>query len=230
MRSVPYRPRRLPVEESLRRARALHETLEGRRSVRAFAPDPVPRELLEIMIASASTAPSGAHKQPWTFVAVSDSETKARIRAAAEEEERANYAWRMPEEWKRDLAPLGTDAVKEHLTTAPWVVVVFAQTFELRPDGSHGKNYYVTESVGIALGMLLASAASAGLATLVHTPSPMRFLGELLRRPPNEKAFAIVPIGYPAADCAVPDLARKPLDRVLLVDPDIDRRAQVVIE
>jgi len=218
-RFVPFRPARLPLDESLRRAREFHRVLDGRRSVRAFSDEPIPRELVERLVATASTAPSGAHKQPWTFVAVSDPATKVRIREAAEREERINYEQRFPEEWKRDLAPLGTDFVKEHLTTAPWVVVVFEQRWGTQPDGSRAKHYYVVESVGIAVGMFLAAATVAGLATLTHTPSPMGFLGRLLGRPESERAFAVIPLGYPAADCTVPDLKRKPLPEVLVVDP-----------
>lgn len=211
---VPYRPIRLPVEESRRRAEEFYRTLDARRSVRQFSWDPVPRELIEKLVATASTAPSGAHKQPWTFVAISDPELKRKIREAAEAEEKVNYETRMSEEWKRDLAPLGTDFVKEHLTDAPWIVVVFEQSYGLKPDGSKSKNYYVVESVGIAVGMFLAAATVAGLCTLVHTPSPMGFLREILGRPENEKAFAVIPLGYAASGCSVPDLRRKPLPEV----------------
>lgn len=216
---IPYRPARLPLETSRARAVEFFATLGARRSVRAFSADPVPRDLVETIVATASTAPSGAHKQPWTFVAVSNPATKAAIRAAAEAEEKVNYESRFPDEWKSDLAPLGTDFVKEHLTTAPWVIVVFAQRYALRPDGSKGKHYYVPESVGIAVGMLLAAATVAGLATLVHTPSPMAFLASCLGRPANEAAFAVIPLGFPASNCTVPDLARKPLSEVLVVVP-----------
>jgi len=214
---VPYAPVRLPIEESLRRARALREVLDGRRSIRRFSSEPFPLDLLETVIAAAGTAPSGAHKQPWTFVAISDPGTKARLREAAEVEERDNYARRFSEEWKRDLAPFGTDFVKEHLTDAPWVVVVFEQRYASHADGTRGLHYYVTESVGIAVGMFLTACAVAGLATLVHTPSPMGFLSELLGRPDNEKAFAVIPVGYAPADVRVPDLHRKTLDEILVV-------------
>jgi nitroreductase len=214
---IPYRPQRLPIESSRRRASEFLSVLEGRRSVRAFSPDPVPRDLVETIIQAASTAPSGAHKQPWTFVAVSDPATKAAIREAAEAEEKFNYETRFSDEWRRDLAPLGTDFVKEHLTLAPWLVVVFEQRYALREDGSKGKHYYVPESVGIAVGMLLSAATVAGLSTLVHTPSPMAFLGKCLQRPANESAFALIPLGYPAPECRVPDLKRKPLGEVLVV-------------
>ena len=175
--------------------------------------------MLDACVRAASTAPSGAHKQPWTYVAVSDPDIKRRMREAAEAVERDNYAWRMSEEWKADLAPLGTDGIKEHLTTAPWVVVVFQQDFALHPDGSVGKHYYVAQSVGISVGMFLAAVQAAGLSALVHTPSPMEFLRSLLQRPRNERAFAVIPVGYAAPDCQVPNLRRKPLDEVLVVDP-----------
>lgn len=216
---VPYAPPRLPLDESLRRADGFHAVLEGRRSVRQFSKDPVPRELLERLVATASTAPSGAHKQPWTFVAISDPGLKRRVRETAEAEERLNYERRFPKEWLEDLAPFGTDFVKEHLTDAPWVVVVFEQRHALLPGGGTRKHYYVTESVGIAVGMFLAAATVAGLSTLVHTPSPMQFLAKALDRPANESAFCVIPVGYAAEGVRVPDLARKPLDAVLVVDP-----------
>lgn len=212
---VPYRPVRFPVEESQRRAEEFYRMLDGRRSVRSFSKDPVPRKLVETLVATASTAPSGAHKQPWTFVAVSDPELKRKIREAAEAEEKINYETRMSQEWKSDLAPLGTDFVKEHLTDAPWIVVVFEQSYALRPDGSKGKHYYVVESVGIAVGMFIAAATVAGLSTLVHTPSPMGYLREVLDRQKNERAFAVIPVGYAASDCTVPNLKRKELQNVL---------------
>ena len=211
-RFVPYRPPRLPIDESRRRAADFHAVLEGRRSIRRFSTEPVPRDVLERLISTAGTAPSGAHKQPWTFVAITDAATKARLRVAAEAEERTNYERRFSDEWRRDLAPFGTDFVKEHLTEAPWVVVVFEQRYAMRPDGSRGLHYYVTESVGIAVGMFLAAAAVAGLSTLVHTPSPMGFLSELLGRPENERAFAVIPVGYAPPAVTVPDLKRKTLD------------------
>ena len=210
---VPYRPEPVPPEEGTRRARAFHQSMVGRRSVRAFDPSrPVPRETMAAVLAAAGTAPSGAHKQPWTFVAVSDPATKRAMREAAEAQERRFYGELAPEEWLADLAPLGTDWHKTHLTDAPWVVVLFAQDYALRPDGAKGKHYYVNESVGIAAGFFLAAVRQAGLACLTHTPSPMGFLRDLLGRPPNERAYLVLPVGYPAPDCLVPDLARKPLD------------------
>lgn len=223
-RFVPYRRERLPEDEMRRRAAAFHALMEARRSVRHFAPDPVPRDLVETAIRTASTAPSGAHRQPWRFVAVDDAATKAAIRAAAEEEERTNYeGGRFPEEWLEALAPLGTTWEKPHLTEAPWLVVVFEELWGRRPDGGKRKNYYVKESVGIACGLFVAALHHMGLATLTHTPSPMRFLGELLGRPANEKAYIVFPVGYPAPDAEVPDLARKGLDEVAVWNPRVER-------
>ncbi len=181
-----------------------------------FSSDPVPLEVMQEVIRVAGTAPSGAHKQPWTFCLVGNPDLKRRIREAAEEEERTNYHGRMSEEWLRDLAPFGTDEHKPFLETAPWLVVVFKRIFEYDADGSKHQNYYVNESVGIATGMLLLAAHHAGLATLTHTPSPMNFLAEVLARPANERPFLLIPMGYPAVDCTVPKLARKPLDEVLV--------------
>lgn len=213
---MPYRPKRLSAEESLARAAVLRERMNERRTVRMFSPDPVPEQAVIDAIAVASTAPSGAHQQPWTFVLVEDAELRQRIRAAAEEEERISYDGRLGEEWLSALRPLGTDAVKAHLTDAPYLIVVFQQRHFLAEDGTTRKHYYGDESVGIAVGMLLTALHLAGLAALTHTPSPMRFLGELLGRPRNEKAFAVIPVGYPADDCVVPNLKRKTLNQVLV--------------
>ncbi|HEX4700629.1 MAG TPA: nitroreductase family protein [Pseudonocardiaceae bacterium] len=215
-RSVPYRPARMPMDQSVRAAAELRARMNERRTVRAFAPDPVPEQVVVDAIAVAATAPSGAHQQPWTFVLVTDPAVRSAIRAAAEEEERISYAGRLGEEWLAALRPLGTDDEKPHLTDAPHLIVVFQQRFYLDDAGNQHKHYYVDESVGIAVGMLLTALHLSGLAALVHTPSPMRFLGEVLRRPRNEKAFAVVPVGYPAADAVVPDLVRKSIDQVLV--------------
>ncbi|WP_189454856.1 nitroreductase family protein [Streptomyces abikoensis] len=215
-RAVPYRPVRMGAEESVGRAAELRERMAERRTVRRFSADPVPDQVVRDAIACAATAPSGAHQQPWTFVLVKDPEVRRRIREAAEEEERVSYAGRLGEEWLAALRPLGTDEVKPHLTDAPALIVVFQQRYWLGEDGSRRKHYYVDESVGIAVGMLLSALHLSGLAALVHTPSPMRFLSEVLGRPVNEKAFAVIPVGYPAADCEVPDLVRKSLDQVLV--------------
>lgn len=190
--------------------------MNERRTVRMFSPDPVPEQAVIDAIAVASTAPSGAHQQPWTFVLVEDPDLRRQIREAAEEEERISYDGRLGEEWLSALRPLGTDAVKAHLTDAPYLIVVFQQRHYLAEDGTTRKHYYGDESVGIAVGMLLTALHLAGLAALTHTPSPMRFLGELLGRPRNEKAFAVIPVGYAADDCVVPDLKRKTLDQVLV--------------
>ncbi|MFF8315454.1 nitroreductase family protein [Streptomyces lydicus] len=215
-RPVPYRPERMPAAESLARAAELRERMSRRRTVRQFAADPVPEQVVRDAIACAATAPSGAHQQPWTFVLVKDPEVRRRIRAAAEAEEQVSYRGRLGEEWLAALRPLGTDEVKPHLTDAPQLIVVFQQRHRLGADGSRHKHYYVDESVGIAVGMLLSALHLSGLAALVHTPSPMRFLREVLGRPANEKAFAVIPVGYPAPECVVPDLVRKSLDQVMV--------------
>lgn len=206
---------RLTEDEMRRRATAMYERLDKRRSVRMFSPDRVPRELIELAIRTASTAPSGAHKQPWRFVAVSSPQTKRAIRRAAEEEERINYLEnRMNQEWQDALGPLGTDHHKEFLEIAPWVVVLFEQRFELLDDGTRKKNYYVKESCGIAAGLFVAALHEMGLVTLTHTPSPMAFLTRLLNRPTNERPFVLFPIGYPIDGAKVPDISRKPLEEV----------------
>ena len=201
-------------EESLSRARQFFEQMDQRRSVRHFSDQPVPREVIETLIRTAATATSGAHKQPWTFVAVSDPGLKAGIRRAAEAEERRNYEQRLTPEWLDALEPLGVDWHKPFLETAPWLVVVFKQTVELLESGERRKNYYVAESVGIAVGLFLAALHLAGLAALTYTPSPMKFLSAILQRPPHEKPVMIIPVGYPAEDCQVPNLHRKTLDEV----------------
>ncbi|MDJ0379522.1 nitroreductase family protein [Streptomyces sp. G-G2] len=215
-RPVSYRPDRMPAPESLARAAELRERMDQRRTVRHFSPDPVPEQAVRDAIACAATAPSGAHQQPWTFVLVKDPDVRRQIRDAAEQEELVSYDGRLGDEWLAALRPLGTDAVKTHLTDAPALIVVFQQRYWLGPDGAKRKHYYVDESVGIAVGMLLSALHLSGLAALVHTPSPMRFLGHVLRRPENEKAFAVIPVGYPAPDCEVPDLLRKSLDQVMV--------------
>jgi iodotyrosine deiodinase len=211
---VPLRFARRPAEESLARARAFHEEMDRRRTTRQFSDEPVPRALIESAIRTAGTAPSGAHQQPWTFVAVSDAELKRRIREAAEQEERAFYRERAPQEWLDALAPLGTDEHKTHLTDAPWVVVLFRHVHGRTADGAKRTLYYTQESCGIAAGLFIAAVHHMGLATLTHTPSPMGFLQTLLERPAHEKAMLVMPVGYPAADARVPDLQRKALDEI----------------
>ena len=213
-RFIPYERPRLGPDEALKRGRAFRAEMATRRSVRMFSADPVPRELIEHAIMTAALAPSGAHQQPWTFVAVSDTTVKHRIRVAAEAEERRNYESRMSTEWLAALAPLGTDWHKDFLEVAPWLVVLFEQVHGWFPDGSVRKHYYVRESVGIACGLFVAAIHTMGLATLTHTPSPMGFLSRVLGRPKNERPFVLLPVGYPADDCTVPDLKRRTLDEV----------------
>jgi len=215
-RPVPLRFTRLDPDEALNRSREFRDDMAARRSVRMFSREPVPYELIENAVATAATAPSGAHAQPWTFVVVADPTIKAAIRDAAEAEEQRSYEARMPDDWLRALRRLGTDDVKTHLTDAPFVIVVFAQAHYAGPDGYTRKHYYVQESVGIACGLLLASLQRAGLATLTHTPSPMGFLREILERPRNERPYLVVPVGYPAPDATVPDIERKPLRMITL--------------
>lgn len=201
-------------EEMMNRSRDFYEQMNRRRSVRAFSDKPVPRELIEQVIMTASTAPSGAHKQPWTFCVVSDPQIKKKIRTEAEAEEYESYNGRMPGEWLDDLRPLQTDWHKEFLETAPWLIVLFRRSYEKDKNGRKHPNYYVSESCGIACGFLLAAIHHAGLAALTHTPSPMNFLGEILERPENEKPFLLIPVGFPAEDCWVPDLKRKSLEDI----------------
>ncbi|MCL4250970.1 MAG: nitroreductase family protein [Anaerolineae bacterium] len=218
---TPLAFERLPPAEQLAQSRAFLARMRSRRSVRQFSTEPVPLELIENAVATAATAPSGANQQPWTFVVVAVPALKQQIRAAAEAEERESYEHRMSEEWKAALAPLGTDWHKPHLEDAPYLIVVFQQVYGLEADADGQprkiKHYYTTESVGIAVGLLLASLHLAGLATLTHTPSPMGFLSDVLERPPNERAYVVIPVGYPAADAQVPVIARKPLRDVLIV-------------
>ena len=212
---IPYQGPVFESEESLRRAREFYSYMDRRRSVRHFSDRPVPRELVEDLIRTASSAPSGAHKQPWTFCVVGDPVIKKAIREAAEKEEFDSYHGRMSDEWLEDLKPLGTDWHKEFLEVAPWLIIVFKKAYDL-VDGEKHKNYYVQESVGLASGFLLAAIHQAGLVSLTHTPSPMNFLQEILNRPDNERPFLLIPVGYPAADAEVPDLVRKPLDEVMV--------------
>lgn len=212
---IPYRSPARSRAELRRRARAFFDLMNQRRSVRQFAVKPVPRELIELAIATASTAPSGAHRQPWRFVAVSDPKIKRRIRRAAEAEEQRFYqGGRAPKDWLAALAPLGTDWRKPFLETAPWLVIVFEESYGLSPSGARRANYYVKESVGIACGLFITAIHQMGLATLPHTPSPMGFLNRILARPANEKPFALFPVGYPAPGAMVPKLQRKPLSAV----------------
>ncbi|MBI4421535.1 MAG: nitroreductase family protein [Gemmatimonadetes bacterium] len=211
---IPFHSARYTDEDLLRRGREFYDFLNHRRSVRLFAPDPVPREALELAIRTAGTAPSGAHQQPWTFVVVDDPDLKRQIRLGAEAEEREFYEHRAPLEWLEALAPLGTDWHKPFLETAPYLVVVFRHAYRAGPGGAHFKTYYSTESVGIAVGLFIAALHTMGLCTLTHTPSPMEFLNEILGRPEWERPFVLLPVGYASPAATVPDLKRKALDEV----------------
>jgi len=212
---VPLSLERRAEEAMLKDGQEFVTMLKRRRSVRDFAPDPVPREMIELAIMAAHSAPSGANRQPWHFVAVSDPVVKGRIRGAAEQVERDFYeGGRATEEWLEALAPLGTDWRKPYLAVAPWLVVVFKAVHGIGRDGGKLTNYYVNESVGIACGLFIAALQRMGLATLTHTPQPMRFLNEILDRPSNERPFILFPVGYPAEGCGAPDIAKKPLAEV----------------
>ena len=213
---IPLEWLELPESEMKARALELFENMDRRRTTRHFSSRKVPRELIEQAIRCGSTAPSGAHLQPWTFVAVSNAELKAKMREAAEEEERKTYSERMPEAWQEVLEPLGTDAVKEHMTDAPWLVVLFRHSKRVRTNGEIGPTYYSTESCGIAAGMFIHAIHNMGLVTLTHTPSPMGFLRDILNRPEHEHAMLVMPVGYPAEDAMVPDISRKSLDDVAI--------------
>ena len=202
-----------PGAPAERASREYYESLRLRRTVRMFSDRPVSEETIRWIVAAAGTAPSGANKQPWRFVAVSDPSLKRRIREAAEAEEREFYERRAPEEWLRDLEPFGTNPEKPFLETAPWLIVVF----KMMKTDEGGQVYYVNESVGIATGLLLSAIHRAGLVSLTHTPSPMGFLAEVLGRPAHERPFLLIPVGYPSEDCVVPDIARKPLEEILVV-------------
>jgi nitroreductase len=206
---VPYYLESYSKEEMIIRSKSFYKWLDQRRSVREFSDRPVPKEVIENIIRSASTAPSGANKQPWTFCTISNQSIKSRIRKAAEREEKENYESRMSERWKKDLEPLATDMNKPFLEIAPWLIAVFKRVYEYGDEGEKINNYYVNESVGIACGMLISAIHNAGLVTLTHTPSPMRFLTKLLNRPGNERAFLLLPVGFPESPAYVPDIARK---------------------
>lgn len=205
----------ITADETLTRARDYLEFLNKRRSIREFSSRLVSREVVEDLMMTASSAPSGAHKQPWTFCAISDPDIKKQIRIAAEKEEYESYHNRMSDEWLRDLAPLRTDWHKPFLEIAPWLIVVFKKAYDI-VDGEKRKCYYVNESVGLACGFLLTAIHNAGLVTLTHTPSPMNFLHKILDRPVNERPFLLLPVGYPAAEVMVPDLKRKDPEDVIV--------------
>ncbi len=212
---IQYAHPRYEATEMQRRSDDFHTWMDQRRTVRDFSEMPIPVSVLENLVKTASTAPSGAHKQPWTFCLVTDPAMKKEIRIAAEAEEKVSYDGRMSDEWLQDLAPLQTDLHKPFLETAPCLIVVFRRSFEWTNDGKKKQNYYVSESCGLACGFLLAAVHHAGLVALTHTPSPMNFLSQLLKRPENEKPFLLIPVGYPADDCWVPDLQRKQPEQII---------------
>jgi nitroreductase len=201
-------------QEVINRSKSFYEWMNQRRTVRDFSDKPIPKEVIDNLILTASTAPSGAHKQPWTFCVVENPEIKKEIREAAEQEEYESYTGRMSEEWLDDIKALQTDWHKPFLEVAPYLIVVFKKAYDLKEDGTKGTNYYVNESVGLACGFLLAAIHHAGLVALTHTPSPMNFLTKILNRPENERPFLLIPIGYPAAETFVPKLERKSLQDI----------------
>jgi nitroreductase len=204
-----------PPEQMRERAAQFYELMAQRRSVREFSDRPVPRELIANAIRTAGTAPSGANMQPWQFVAVDDPDLKQEIREGVEEEEKKTYEERMPDEWREALAPLGTDWQKPYLTTAPWIVVCFAEPYGFDENGDKQTHYYVQESVGIACGLFITALHHMGLATLTHTPAPMNFLRDILDRPDHERPYILFPVGYPAEGATVPDIDKKPLDEIV---------------
>ncbi len=207
--------RKYPPDEMLARARTFYEGVKSRRTVREFLSEPVPEEIIRQCLRAAATAPSGANRQPWHFVVVTDPKVKREIREGAEEEERTFYQNRAPDDWLAALEPLGTDEHKPFLEEAPCLIVVFAQSYSLLADGSQSKNYYVQESVGIATGILINAIHHSGLASLTHTPSPMKFLNKILKRPSNERPYLILVVGYPTPNALVPDIRRKSIDETV---------------
>jgi len=211
---ITYKKDTYPEEIMKQRCLEFNRWMDQRRTVRDFSNKPVPREVIENILLTASSAPSGAHKQPWTFCVVSNADLKKQIREAAEKEEKESYENRMSDEWLADLRPLGTDWQKPFLEIAPYLIIIFSRSFEFLENGKKHQNYYVKESTGIACGFLLTAIHNAGLVALTHTPSPMNFLSELLERPQNEKPFLLIPVGYAAEDCWVPDIKRKELKEI----------------
>lgn len=211
---IPYQIDMKSKEESIKASLQFYELMDKRRSVRFFSDKDVPEEVINNIIKTANTAPSGAHKQPWTFCVISNKALKHELREKAEIEERINYESRMSETWKDDLAHLGTDDVKEFIDIAPWIVIVMRKPYDIDENGKKKNNYYVNESVGIASGILIAAIHNAGLVTLTHTPSPMGFISKVLGRPDNEKPYLLLPIGYPSEECTVPSLKRKKLNEI----------------
>jgi nitroreductase len=211
---IPYSTTKSSSEDLIKNSEKYYQEIDKRRSVRDFSNKDIPREVIENILKTAGSAPSGANKQPWTFCVIRNKELKSEIRRLAEIEEYENYHGRMSDSWKEDLEHLGTDHIKEFLEVAPYLIVVFKKVYDLDEDKNKSQNYYVNESVGIAVGFLIAAIHQAGLVTLTHTPCPMRFLQKALGRPKNEKAFLLLPVGYPSKNCKVPDLKRKNLDEI----------------
>jgi nitroreductase len=215
-RHILHHTKKYSEKEMITRSKVFYNEMNSRRSIREFSSQPVPKELIENIIKTASTAPSGANKQPWIFCAVSDPEIKSRIRVAAEAEEKESYENRMNEEWLKDLKHFGTNVQKPFLEEAPWLIVVFKKIFDYDKDGTKLQNYYVNESVGLASGMLITAIHHAGLATLTHTPSPMKFLSEILKRPDNERPFLLLPVGHAKEPAYVPDIKRKKIKDIVV--------------
>ena len=214
---IKYQPQKFREEEMIKRARDLYEMADSRRTIRDFSSRPVPKEIMLDIIKTAGTSPSGANKQPWTFCLVSDPVIKKQIRIAAEEEEYQSYNNRMSQEWLKDLEPMGTDWNKPFIETAPWLIVAFRKIYDVDQKGLKTNNYYVTESIGLACGMLLLAIHNAGLSALTHTPSPMNFLSAILDRPDNERPFLLIPVGYAFDEVFVPDIKRKKLDDICVM-------------
>lgn len=211
---IPLESQKLSGKEVIAKSKNYYKKISKRRSVRDFSDKEIPREVIESILKVAGSAPSGANKQPWTFCVISNTELKSEIRKLAEIEEYENYHGRMSDSWKEDLEHLGTDHIKEFLEIAPYLIVVFKKVYDLDEEGGKLQNYYVNESVGIACGFLITAIHQSGLVTLTHTPSPMKFLQTALGRPKNEKAFLLLPVGYPATDCKVPDIEKKSLEEI----------------
>ena len=214
IQTIPFDFKEYPLEEIQSRALRYYENMSRRRTIRDFSKRAVPIDVIENCIRAADTAPNGANQHPWHFVVVTDQEKKRKIRVAAEKEEKEFYSTRAPKEWLDVLAPLGTNAHKPFLETAPYLIAIFAQNYGVEKDGKKSKHYYVNESVGIATGLLVSAIHYSGLASLTHTPSPMRFLNQILGRPDSERPFLLLIVGYPAADARVPDIKRKSLDEI----------------
>jgi len=211
---VSYIPNTNANKTAVQLSKEFYNTMKGRRSIRHFSDKKVPKAVIESIIKTAGTAPSGAHKQPWTFCIIENPEIKKQIRIAVEKEEEKSYNERMSATWLIDLKPMGTNASKPFIETAPYLIIVFKRMFDYNDTGEKTQNYYVNESVGIACGMLISAIQNAGLSTLTHTPSPMRFLEKILKRPDNERAYLLMPVGFPVADCYVPDLKRKSFEKI----------------